>query len=417
MSEQQDSRPWSSLLADLDATVPVQPLLNIQYDDPQCLWDSIHRLKPFKAAGVDGWHSEELQPLSRSMVADLASLLGCSWQSGLTERLMQARTLLFAKKDHPESISDGRPITILGYPARLTSKMIADQILQQWASSWPPEISGGLPRRSARDLSLMQQLQIEHAKTSHTAWGGWTMDLVKAFNLIPRQVVRHIFKLLGIPAHVSNFWFQSLTKLSRALQCGQSLGPTHRSTTGLPEGDSMSVVGMLALSFVFHAKLKSPNLFPYTYADNWSFMSTSERACFRAMTTLLNLIADLKMKIDFKKSWCWATTKTFKSFWTEASAILMDHNFVFTIKSHVHDLGCTIAYSNAVVLGPLRDNTDNAVAKCSRLRKLSLTLDDRAEKVQVAVWPAVFYGALGTHWPKAFYHAPASCSECFSWRP
>ena len=179
----------------------------------------------------------------------------------------------------------------------------------------------------------------------------------------------------------------------------------------------MSVVGMLALSFVFHAKLKSPNLFPYTYADNWSFMSTSERACFRAMTTLLNLIADLKMKIDFKKSWCWATTKTFKSFWTEASAILMDHNFVFTIKSHVHDLGCTIAYSNAVVLGPLRDNTDNAVAKCSRLRKLSLTLDDRAEKVQVAVWPAVFYGALGTHWPKAFYHAPASCSECFSWRP
>lgn len=34
--------------------------------------------------------------------------------------------------------------------------------------------------------------------------------------------------------------------------------------------------------------------------------------------------------------------------------------------------------------------------KCNRLRKLSLTLDDRAEKIQVAVWPAVFYGALGT---------------------
>ena len=221
------------------------------------------------------------------------------------------------------------------------------------------------------------------------------MDLVKAFNLIPRQVIKHIFQLLGIPSFVTNFWFLSLTKLSRALQNGQSLGPATASTTGLPEGDSMSVVGMLALSFVFHAKLKSPRLFPYAYADNWSFMSTSERECFRAMTTILNLITGLKMKIDFAKSWCWATTKQFKLFWHDASVILLDPAFAFQIKSHVHDLGCTISYNNQVVLGPLRDKIDNAIAKCNRLRKLDLTLDDRAEKIQIAIWPAVFYGALG----------------------
>ena len=148
-----------------------------------------------------------------------------------------------------------------------------------------------------------------------------------------------------------------------------------------------------------HAEMKTPwaRVEKFAYADNWSFMSTSERACFHAMTSILNLIHDLKMQIDFSKSWCWATTKQFKQFWHDSSALLLRPGFVFQLKSHVHDLGCTISYTNAVVLGPLRDKMDNAVAKCNRLRKLNLALDERGEKIQVAVWPAVFYGALGTY--------------------
>lgn len=216
--EQFDDTPWQQLIDDLDNTIPAQPMLTIQHNNPQCLRASIHRLKSHKAVGVDGWHAEELQCLTDTMISDLSSLLTSAWSSGLTAQLMQARTLLFAKRDCPTSISDGGPITILGYIARITSKLISDQVLAQWATPWPPTISGGLPHRSARDLCIMQQLQIEHAKTHHTAWGGWTMDLVKAFNLIPRRVVRHIFVLLGIPTFISDFWFKSLSRLTRVLQ-------------------------------------------------------------------------------------------------------------------------------------------------------------------------------------------------------
>lgn len=150
--EQSADEPWSDLLDDLDDTVPLQPMLDIKIDDPACLWETIRRLKSHKAPGVDGWHAEELQALTRTMVVDLSKLLGCVWSSCLTRRLMQARTLLFAKRDNPASISDGRPITILGYLSRLCSKLVSDQILQHWAQTWPPEISGGLPRRSARSF-------------------------------------------------------------------------------------------------------------------------------------------------------------------------------------------------------------------------------------------------------------------------
>ena len=195
------------------------------------------------------------------------------------------------------------------------------------------------------------------------------MDLVKAFNLIPRRVVRYVFQILGIPPKVCDCWFLSLTRLTRVLQNGRKMSQPSPSTTGLPEGDSMSVVGMLALSFIYHTKLKSPKVFPYTYADNWSFMSTSEKQCFRSLQLILNLIHDLRMRIDFSKSWCWGTTKTFREFWTAASLLLMAPDFKFPIKSQVHDLGCTISYTDKVVLGPLRDKIDNAVAKCNRVRR------------------------------------------------
>lgn len=395
-SDDQDTdEPWEDLFHHLDEAIPTQDTLDIQIDDPRRLKETIQRLKPFKAIGVDGWHAEELQSLTWDMICDLSTLLSSIWAHGHSFRNMQARTLLVAKKERPESISDGRPITILGYLARLTSKLVSDQALHQWSKSWPPEISGGLPQRSARDLSLLQLFQIETAKAHRTAWCGWTMDLVKAFNLIPRRVIRHVFGLLGIPHFIGDFWFKSLRKLTRVLQCGNCIGPPALSTTGLPEGDSMSVVGMLALSYVFHQVVRRPRVFPFTYADNWSFMTTAEKDCFQTMITILNLVHDLRMQIDFAKSWTWATTQRLKQFWTDASSLLMRPGFKFTIKNHVHDLGCMIAYNNQIVLGPLRDKIDNAIAKCNRLRKLNLDLDERAEKIQSAIWPATFYGALG----------------------
>lgn len=264
--EQQSDEAWQDVLGFLDNHLPTHPTLQIRFDEPELLWQSVHRLKPYKAIGVDGWRAEELQLLSWNMVADLTKLLAAVCGHGLTARQMQARTMMFAKRDSPTSISDGRPITILGYIARLTSKLISAQILTQWASYWPPQIRGGLPSRSARDLSLMQMSVFETAKTQRTAWCGWTMDLVKAFNLIPRRVTRHILTILGLPAYVIDCWFKSLSRLTRALQCGKSLGVARPSTTGLPEGDSMSVVGVLAVSYAFHTCLKSPQVHPYTYA-------------------------------------------------------------------------------------------------------------------------------------------------------
>lgn len=121
-------------------------------------------------------------------------------------------------------------------------------------------------------------------------------------------------------------------------------------------------------------------------------MSASEKATFKALTHVLNFVHSLRMQIDFGKSWGWSTSKAFHEFWHNASALLMSPQFRFTVKNHVQDLGCMISYTEKTTLGPLRDKIDNAVARCNRIKKLNLSLDERAEKLQAAVWPATFYG-------------------------
>ena len=80
---QLSNEEWQSTLDDIDNVIPQQPPLDLRIDDPQCLWDSIHRLKSHRAPGIDGWRSEELQSLTPVMIADLS---GCI---GLAERLVR----------------------------------------------------------------------------------------------------------------------------------------------------------------------------------------------------------------------------------------------------------------------------------------------------------------------------------------
>ena len=74
---------------------------------------------------------------------------------------MLARVILLAKTPNPETFADGRPITILGYIPRLTSKRVAAQLLREWGNSWNPQIAGGLPFRAVKDITTQQQYILE----------------------------------------------------------------------------------------------------------------------------------------------------------------------------------------------------------------------------------------------------------------
>ena len=98
------------------------------------------------------------------------------------------------------------------------------------------------------------------------------------------------------------------------LQIRSKFSPAHPSTTGAPEGDALSVCAILTIAATFFHRMSHVQVQPFTYADNWTFLSSSQRALFRAMTSTLNFTSALRMKVEINKSWGWGTSKDMRSF-------------------------------------------------------------------------------------------------------
>lgn len=162
-------------------------------------YNTIKTLKNGKASGVCGWRNEELKLLPFQAIEHLSKIFGKLWQYGMSFRLMRARVAILAKCEQPRSINDGRPITILPVLYRLAAKIVFTQVVAQWAEKLPPQISGGLPGRGVRDISLLQTIQIEDSLARGNDCCGTTMDLMKAFNMVPRLPAAMLMNRMGIP--------------------------------------------------------------------------------------------------------------------------------------------------------------------------------------------------------------------------
>jgi hypothetical protein len=60
-------------------------------------------------------------------------------------------------------------------------------------------ISGGLPRRGVKELAYAQKRAIEESLASGCGIGGYSLDLIKAYNTFGRYVDARILHRLGIP--------------------------------------------------------------------------------------------------------------------------------------------------------------------------------------------------------------------------
>ena len=384
---------WHSFVEEMQNVNIPNFQLQVDLHSPEIWISTIKKMKKGTAHGVCGWRIEELCLLPRVAICHLVEIFKHIWSSGMPSSMMKARTILLAKKDNPLGMKDSRPITILSILCRLASKIIADQLLAQLSKILPHGISGGLPRRGVKDISLLQHYQIELAISKKLELGGFTLDLVKAFNKIPRAPLRFLFDIFGIPSIVSDYWFKSLRHLSRYPQIAGSLGNSVGSTCGIPEGDSCSVLGMVILSGTFYYKLATPRLLPYAYADNWSWLARGFKEQFHAMLTIFNFIASLRMDIDYTKSWAWGATKTFRTQCQHLNALFPNGEIQFEIRDSAKDLGIEIHYNKQTKLGSIAERIQDGISRCERLRWIPCDISQKSMIIQTGIWPAALHSA------------------------
>ena len=395
ISDLQSDDPWNDILEILES-IPPKPEFQIKLDDYEVWYRTVHKLKSNKATGYDGWSGEDLKMLPPVAIYHLAEICQKLWNCGFSENFMQARTVLLSKVESVQHMGHTRPITILGQLYRLITKVLADQILVNWSQTLPPSISGGLPGRGSRLLTYLQQARIEQAIFSSEQTGGFVLDLVKAFNCIPRRPLTYMMNNLGVPIKPLVFWMKSLHNLSRLPQIGLNLGKKTWSTTGTPEGDAMSVCGMISVAYHYHEYLvKKLSLVKVgIYADNWGWLTKSQQQNFLALQMTLRFVHSIRMTTDFSKSWAWATGRDFKKALLNLELLLPNGLTEIQILGDAKELGVQMKYNRKICLGSIQQKFENACKKLLKIHWIPTTVETKAKLIK-AVWQQLFYGLEG----------------------
>ena len=295
-AEQFDDTTWQGFLRMLDSSnLPAIPQIALDLHDPKRLMKVIKKLPSGKAVGPCGWSNDELKCLPFCSIVDLARIFEAVSKFGFGQGMMMAKTVLLSKIAVPTSMHHVRPVTILSSLYRLYSKVIFQITAHVWKNFFPIQISGGLPGRGVKEIAFAQKRKIEDFLDQGKSCGGLTMDLIKAFNTFGRFAVGSIMVRLGIPQVIVDSWIRSLSLMVRYPTLDGYVGHAITSTTGVPEGCSISVLAMLATSCFFYCRILCQHVQPYTYADNWSWLSTEQKAHFVAYKEMQQVVDKLRL--------------------------------------------------------------------------------------------------------------------------
>ncbi|CAE8641629.1 unnamed protein product, partial [Polarella glacialis] len=297
-------------------------------------------------------------------------------------------------KDMPDPLLDEllerqRPITVFGLIYRTWSGIRSKQA-PAWLATWlPATCAGFVPGRSAEDVWMSIQLEVEIAVQNHEPIGGAVADVVKCFNCLPRGLVLALATHIGVPNRIMVPWGSVLTGLRRRFRHRGAVGRSLQSWTGFPEGCGLSCVAMIVVDMMLDVYLGTqiPTAVVWTYADNWEATSGVLEDLPCIAKALGEFARMLDLELDQAKSWLWATDVD----WRNKLRKNQEHGWV--TKLHARDLGGHMNYARARYNGTLQERVRLTLA---RLAKLACSGSAYARKLRViptGCWSKAMHGA------------------------
>ena len=250
--------------------LPRLPAFNPEVTTADVL-EAVRRLKVGKARGLDGFSNFELQCVHEEDAQLLALLFNSILLTGeWPDEMCNAAVALLAKVEQPQVPKDGRPITILSSLYRLFGKFFSKKILEHWLPHLPEALCGSIPGRSSTDAAWNLAARIEEAMASDRTVFGGSLDLSKAYNLLPRDLVMQMAVRTGWPPPLAEAYSNFLSKLKRYFKLADGLWGPVQSTVGVPEGCPLAVSCMIVVTWALTARISGLGVSLVSYVDNWS---------------------------------------------------------------------------------------------------------------------------------------------------
>eukprot|EP00438_Fugacium_kawagutii_P034154 Skav226362 [mRNA] locus=scaffold290:35852:41140:- [translate_table: standard] len=395
---------WGLFFNLLDRVEPLEPM-DIDLLDVNLWQDAIKSLRSGTARGACGWHADELKTLPIQCIQQLAQAFNEVVPGSFPPHLMRARVIALKKTVDADRAKMTRPITILSLLYRLWSRATTRAILLRWSQTFPAAVTGFLPGRSVQCFQYAFQHSLEQAQLhSHEPQiGGLTVDLTKAFNLLPRKPCKALLEKLGVPPPLIATWFESLNALRRHWQLGDQLIQGELATTGAPEGDSWSVCCMLSINKMLCDLLSNHMIHLHLYADNWSYWTMTPEEHVPTVQCLIDATQALSLVVDWSKSWCWATSPPHKQAFESLTTRLPDIPQIQHV-NHAKDLGQTLHYRCQQYRQPQQERHAQTLQRLWKLRKTRHSLQVKGQLIQMSCLPKALHGthlyAAGEVWFK-----------------
>ena len=353
------------------------------------------RLPARKSRGMEGFSYTELKSLGPQLRSMLLSLLNSFTSTGRwPKQLCMAVVSLLAKIDQPSGPADARPIVVLSSIYRVWSKCITVKVLKHLLPFLPSTLFGSAPGRSATDIAWLLQGRLEEAAMSGGRIAGVSMDLSKAFNLIPRLPLDMICQRLGWPISVRRAYQSFLNELQRFFRVGDSLHGPLLSQVGVPEGDPLAVTAMMMVTWFVSARQEVVASTPLcSYVDNWTIQNTDPADLLRALAAADESINALAMILALDKLKFYSSDAgdraTLRKSTFRGNPVVVVHDF--------QDLGIVFCATKRQTAKCFNQRMTANQARFQRLQVVPWSDNRKAMSLLRVVLPAVLYGSELTH--------------------
>ena len=389
--------PWKKFL-DLIQYVPDLPKPCNQSEHSIEEWyHAIKQTKPNTSRGICGFSQPEVAAMHPCLIQSLIQSFHVSSPIGLPDWMMIARVVLIPKFVGASQICDLRPITVYSLLFRIWSKVCARRLLTSWKYQMPRSIVGAMPGRSCSQLTLKWAMHIEHHLMIHSDLGGFVLDISKCFNAVGRKPAMKLMLKHGFDQHCHDLWFNSMKNMSRTVQILQNYSSPEYSTTGIAEGDPLSVCCMLLIGYSWHSIIAHLDINTAVYVDDWQWSGHCPEDHIQAMILTESFLSSLRLSSDPRKSWVWGTSHKARKMWHQVSEVVTGSPMAWKLSFIEKELGTMLHYSKHNLLGFQKDRLQQGFERLARLKSLPLGSVAKAEIVQTNIWPATLFGSESTY--------------------
>ena len=346
--------------------------------------------KSTTSGGLDGVTLADLKAMPGAALQNFTSMYAQAEATGdWPSQVVAGRVSCIPKTSHPEKVLDFRPITVLGLLCRCWSTHHARHAIRGLESILPVGLFGSRPRRFAGQLWSQVLWAVEHAYESAISLCGIIVDLQKAFNFLPRDVIFESCALVGIPFAVLRGWAGALSTMARRFMLNGSLTLPAYSNCGLPEGCALSCLGMMVVDILFHQWMTKffPLCQPLSYVDDWQVLLSHPEHVLPTFRCLEEFTQAMDLLLDQKKTHSWSVCPRGRQVLRAQGLDLIAHG---------KNLGAHVQFSRQHTNCVLMERIADVAPLWQKLRLSACGYAQKTRALRSAAWPRCLHGIAAT---------------------